>query len=96
MIFIEQRLERHLDETIPAALEQIPLQLNNVPPTCVGDVEDISEIRTSPNLPKRVSINKKKRKRSEPLDNNFADTNASTWREALGPPPSCDDFHVCD
>ena len=95
-LFSRQRLERYLEDSIPAASDSMPLEDAVVPSASIGDVEDISANKISPSLPKRISVNKKKRKRNEGPDESFGDINASTWREALGPAPTCDHFDVRD
>lgn len=62
-----------------------------MPPPPALDIEDIGR-KTSPLTSKGFKIQKKKRKRDSP--NNSINNDTLSWQEALGPPPSCDNFEV--
>ena len=88
-----QRLEKYLEDPVPEVVDQEPAPENEAQLSSICDIEDIHKYQQLPAVRKPITISKKKRKRNE-LDNDFGDVNASSWREALGPPPSCDDFQV--
>lgn len=62
-------------------------------PPPAPDIEDIAKM-PSPNNARIIRVQKKKRKRDSRSPVSSADNDASSWQEALGPPPSCDNFQV--
>ncbi|XP_065212426.1 DNA polymerase epsilon catalytic subunit 1 [Planococcus citri] len=83
-----------VNDTFPDSVEiadDTPSDPPNVemPPPPAPDIEDIGR-KTSPMNSKSFRVQKKKRKRDSLTSDVNNDT--ATFQEALGPPPSCDDF----
>lgn len=92
--------DKYLNDSTPNAdSEPLDVPDSEPPPpdiqsSPVADIEDIWKKPSPVGNSKRISFNKKKRKRDDHVENDFGDKNASSWREALGPQPSCDHFQV--
>lgn len=71
-----------------------PVRRDTLQFSTVADIEDVFKKPSPGSNVKQVSFNKKKRKRDESAEDDFGDKNASSWREALGPPPSCENLQV--
>lgn len=71
-----------------------PVPPGTIQSSTVADIEDVFKKPSPSSNVKQVSFNKKKRKRNESAEDDFGDKNASSWREALGSSPSCENLQV--